>query len=256
MLIEIVNWEKYNPRHDVKSTSWFRVENTFWADPALTPLDCEGKMVWMTLLSFASQRQGGVIDVDTAFIGALLRVVPSKVDDTLKHFQKHGIIKIPTSRKRNVRGSTTSRPRTATDGRTDGTDGTDERTNGSAPHSAADLATAQAWLDHAITEMPWMAKRPSWTVEAFADALSKVSARLELTDGDLRAILEFVRTDEFWRSTACSPEGLLNKSKRNGQRKIDNILVQMRAARPKSVSDAEAIQRWANQDTGGHASGD
>lgn len=119
MKIEIVNWEKYNPRNDVKSTTWFRLENTFWSDPAIFALTNDGRMVWVMLLSLASQRQLPTIQTDLAFVSAVLRIDESVTVAALKHLQAHGKIKMSTLRGRNVRGTAPSRARYDTDGRTD-----------------------------------------------------------------------------------------------------------------------------------------
>jgi hypothetical protein len=83
------------------------------------------------------------------------------------------------------------------------------------------------WLEYALSEMPWMAGKPSWTAERFAQDLEKVKRATQLNDDGLRAILAFVRKDDFWRDKACSPTGLLKKNSA-GLRKIDNIIPRLR----------------------------
>lgn len=107
MIIEIVNWAKYNPRSDVKHTTWFRLENTFWADPAIYRLDNDSKMVWIMVLSLASQKMKGSIDVEPTFISANLNIPLEKVMVSLKHLQDSERIKIPTSRPRHVHVTST-----------------------------------------------------------------------------------------------------------------------------------------------------
>ncbi len=118
MRIEIVNWERYNPRNDVKHTSWFRLENSFWSDPLLTPLNNGGKLIWLLLLSFASQRMNGVIVIDVSFIATIVRMSKKRVNEVIKHFEVCGKIVIHDSNPTN----STLRTRVATDGRTDETD--------------------------------------------------------------------------------------------------------------------------------------
>lgn len=102
MKIEIVNWAKYNPRTDVKNTTWFRLENTFWSDQVIFLLDNDAKMVWFTLLALASQRMSGVVDVEPTFVSAVLRVDVSKVTTTLEHLKVAKKIVYVTSRARNA----------------------------------------------------------------------------------------------------------------------------------------------------------
>jgi hypothetical protein len=79
MIVEIMNWDKFNPRRDVKSTSWFRLQNTFWQDHKFFELDNDGKMVWIALLSTASQEQKGDIEINPDLIGAVLKVGRKKI---------------------------------------------------------------------------------------------------------------------------------------------------------------------------------
>lgn len=114
MRIEIINWSKYNPRSDIKQTSWFRLENNFWSDPVLFDLDSDGKIVWMMLLGLASQRMSAQTLISTGMVSACLRVDEQKVNSILVELQDRKLIKILTSRKRNADVTKTSRGRHAT----------------------------------------------------------------------------------------------------------------------------------------------
>jgi len=66
--IEIINWEKYNGRQDVKSHTWFRMQNDFffaYRSPPLRPLDVT---VFLLLLCVSSRRQGGVVAISRSFL--------------------------------------------------------------------------------------------------------------------------------------------------------------------------------------------
>lgn len=91
--------------------------------------------------------------------------------------------------------------------------------------SEGDLSLALEWLNYAREVMPW---QKSFTQEKFAADLAKVKNRTDLNDDGIRAVLKFVSTDyDFWRNNAVSPIGLLKVGK-NGLRKIDTILSQMK----------------------------
>lgn len=163
MWISITNWDKYNPRADVKHTTWFRLENTFWMDPTLTPLDGEGKLVWVVLLSLASQHQKGVFEVDSYFVSEIAKVTHDKLEAVLKHLQERGKIKIHASRPRHVRVTSTSRTRnagvrirTATERNVTGRNGT-ERDDSCAGHSA----TAESPSPPLTVEVELIAGPPS-----------------------------------------------------------------------------------------------
>jgi len=78
MLITVANWDKFNPRRDLKSTSWLRLQNTFWTDPTFFKLDNDQKMVWISLLCQASQKMTGSIEVDQDLISAVLKIPEKK----------------------------------------------------------------------------------------------------------------------------------------------------------------------------------
>lgn len=165
MRLSITNWDKYNPRSDVKAPSWFRLENDFWMDPALTPLDSDGKIVWITLLSFASKRRSGEIDIDPRFIATVLGITHEKVESTLKHLQSEGRLKILTSRARNVDVTRTLRERdvdvTTRDGTgRDGTgqDGTEQVPAGSPPQEP-ELLVLEGEVIEPEAEKPKAAKK-------------------------------------------------------------------------------------------------
>ncbi len=230
MHIEIVNWSKYNPRGDVKSTSWFRLENTFWANPMLTKLDSDGKLVWIVLLSMASQRQSAVFELDLKFVRSVIGVRMKKLISLLQYFQECEKIRIdcvPASRGRNAHVPL----------RTDGTNETNEtnkkRKEKAGPASAAppdppsDEANlpksettewdtkAAAWLQKAIALHNPMAKPPPPATHAkWADVFGLL--RVDFGEAAVKELLlrifepghpDFV-IDPFWRINVQSPKDL------------------------------------------------
>lgn len=109
-----------------------------------------------------------------------------------------------------------------------------------------DLSIAEAWLEYALEQMPW--RKDAWKTGQFAEDVALLRRRSKLNSDQLMAVLKFVAEDEFWRDKACSPKHLLDKSKRNGQRKIDNILLAMKSKSRSGISGtAQAIQQWAEE---------
>jgi hypothetical protein len=90
--------------------------------------------------------------------------------------------------------------------------------------------------------MPWKCDDKTWTPENFAFAIAKLRRATNLNDDGVVKVLAFIKGDEFWRKNAVSPNGLLRKSDRNGQRKIDNIIVRMRTPINRA---AESAMQWA-----------
>ena len=126
MIIEIQKWDKYNPRKDLKSTSWFRLENTFWTDPAFFDFSNDEKMVWVSILCQASQKMKGSIEISPSQIAALLCIAEKVVITAVDKLSKMSLIST-TSRMEHVHVTPPTRGRTTTNERTNVTN---ERTDG------------------------------------------------------------------------------------------------------------------------------
>lgn len=61
--IRIKNFEKYKGRSDVKNNTWFRLSNRFLEDHEFFDFTSDEKLVWIYLLSIASQKNHGDIHV-------------------------------------------------------------------------------------------------------------------------------------------------------------------------------------------------
>jgi hypothetical protein len=124
MKIEINNWDKYNPRKDVKSSSWFRLENSFLQD--MFSLNSDAKCVFIALMSSASAKNKSCVSVNRDLIAALLCIAPDSVKSALDKLCELKLISDVTDT--NVDGNAI--PVSSPYGRTDGR--TDERTTTSA----------------------------------------------------------------------------------------------------------------------------
>ncbi len=63
--IEIRNWDKYNPRKDIKNPSWFAVSNRMIEDSDIYELSDKEFKAWVYCLSQASiQNKDGLADID------------------------------------------------------------------------------------------------------------------------------------------------------------------------------------------------
>ncbi len=237
MLIEIVNWSKYQPRHDIKSTSWFRLENTFWLDPTLTPLDSDGKLVWIVLLSLASQRQSAVFEVDLMFVRRAIGVRMKKLIETLEHFQANGKIRITppvTLRGRNADVTLRTDETDETDGRYKKNVRCDPETGSEAPAAPAgptsgDKANlpkltftdadmkAATWLQKAVVfHNPAARKVHKANLERWANDFRLMREQDGLADEVVKEALlrlfepehgDYV-ADPFWRIQVQSPAAL------------------------------------------------
>jgi hypothetical protein len=86
--IEVLNWDRFNPRTDSKKPSWFRLENSIATGSSFFGLDCEQKWLWIFILSLTSQSNGEEIRWNAAYVQAHTGIKPSKQFETLEMFEK------------------------------------------------------------------------------------------------------------------------------------------------------------------------
>lgn len=98
--IEILNWEKFNPRKDVTNPSWFRLEHSFMFDPEWDHLDGQEIAVWIYLLAYASFKKP-VFDFDIDTIARKARVTKAKAETAIEKLKDLQCISV-TSRARDA----------------------------------------------------------------------------------------------------------------------------------------------------------
>ncbi len=265
--IEITKWDKYNPRTDAKSWAWFRMQNDFFEDPDLFDVGATGLLCFIYLCCLRSKSgPAAVFKVNPRQMAQKCRCDIKAVlmaIDELAALEKIVIreayvdVRGRTDPNVDVRERPDPYPTNVTERNgTNGTNGTLATVKPprarprvdpkplKATHSESDLAVGSSWLEYALVEMPWKSDDPSWTALAFAEGLAKVRRATGVSDEGLVELLRFVSADDFWRDKACSPAGLLKKSARNGERKIDNILVRMRTKTDRAV---DALSEWVRE---------
>lgn len=85
--IEIKNWDKFNPRKDVKKPTWFRLENDWESDPDFYDYTAEQKLLWIHLLSSASREHGKTgFKLNTVQSAAILKMSEPYLIETLQSF--------------------------------------------------------------------------------------------------------------------------------------------------------------------------
>lgn len=134
--ITIPKWEIYNPRRDLKATTWVRLQNTIFEDPQFFEFTHEELNFWVYILCVASRKQTGSFKIMQAHAERVGRFSPEAIDSALKKLIILGIIEIVedardvdvtrTSRGRNVDVTCTSRTPKVTNGVRNTTN---ERTN-------------------------------------------------------------------------------------------------------------------------------
>lgn len=118
--VTILNWEKFNPRKDLKATNWLRLQNTLFEDPNFFDFDHSELLFWIYLLSIASKKMSGEIRFNQAHaerIGRFNEVTIEEAFARLEEFQCVQITLIP----RHAGVTSTSRARHTTNERTNET---------------------------------------------------------------------------------------------------------------------------------------
>lgn len=90
--LEIKNWEKHNPRTDVKTTKWFKMSNEFFNDPEFYGMSLEGRTVWLFLLCTASKKMKGMIKINTQMVADNLRTGVDSIDFAILELERCGSI--------------------------------------------------------------------------------------------------------------------------------------------------------------------
>lgn len=57
--VSVKNWTKFNPRSDVKSCTWYRQTNDFFADPDFYGASPEVRLLWIYVLCAVSKKMSG-----------------------------------------------------------------------------------------------------------------------------------------------------------------------------------------------------
>lgn len=239
MQIEVINWEKYNPRSEAKAWSWFRLENDFFDDDDLFDLTASQVLVFLFCCCRRSKSGATVFKLNPGQAAQKARTTAEEAVQTIRLLSDRGKIKIHdphvperTSTHVDVRENTDPPPTNVRTYETNGTRRTktpkgvspqlgDESPRG-VPPSPFDLSLADTWAEHALTLIPKLkVDRVKW-----ADAIRLLRTADGLTETELTQTFEWIKADDFWRQNAISPIAIRTRSK-NGLKKIQNIRLRM-----------------------------
>jgi hypothetical protein len=120
MQVEIVNWDKYNPRHDAKKWSWWRFQNDLFDDEDLEDLTKTDIIVFAFLCCRRNKAAKPVFDVKAEKSCKRARCTLNEFIDSANNLENLGLVKIHVRER--TRTNVDVRERTdpyPTDGRTD-----------------------------------------------------------------------------------------------------------------------------------------
>ncbi len=94
ILVKIVNFEKYKGRGDVKHNSWFRCSNRLLEDPDFFEFSHSELMVWIYIMSLASQKNSEVVEVNFAHAERVGRLKKSIVQRAMQKLMGKQILPV------------------------------------------------------------------------------------------------------------------------------------------------------------------
>ena len=263
MKFRIRNFEKYNPRRDQKSCSWFRLENDFVTGQDFHSYAPKEKLAWLLMLGVASKQSSSDVEVELKWWSNATSVRLPNLINFFKKLERdnrveliegyYPVMEIPCA------VSVTDATRLVTL-RTNVTNVTNETRTLHAPipekkprkasplrsevslkkYTDDDFEIGKAWLKFSTGAMTWKKPYAAWTEEKFSEDIAKVRKATELNQDGFFALLNFIENDNFWVKNALVPSGLLRKNS-EGIRKVDTILGQMK---PASLRQHEQMSTW------------
>lgn len=105
--VTILNFEEYKGRKDVTHNSWFRCSNRLLEDPDFYDFSAEEMLVWVYLLSIASQKNSECITISYPHAQSVARLKEKDVNSAIKKLKNIKVISSSTLRRRNAHGTFT-----------------------------------------------------------------------------------------------------------------------------------------------------
>ena len=107
--ISINNWDEYNPRKDLKSMPWFRIQSDIGSSESLFGLKPECKWLFIFLLSHAAKKLTGDFCLEPNYITHYSGVQQSDILKYLKQLETNGLVRITNESDRITNGSVPKR---------------------------------------------------------------------------------------------------------------------------------------------------
>lgn len=149
--ITIPKWVDYNPRGDSKKPSWLRLNNDIFTSQSLFDLTVIEKVIWIFVLTMASQKNSGSLSLNFQYIAHVLQITEDCVKTAIEKLEQLQCLKIDSRDTRTTSAQPTRKPRTKSPATNERTNVTNERdvTNGSAqdePARANLRLTSLVWV--------------------------------------------------------------------------------------------------------------
>lgn len=92
--IRFINWEKYNPRKELKSLSWLRLDADIGFSESLFGLNAESKWLWIFLLSYSAKKNSDTIHIDLDYINYHSSVKKENIFKYVELFISKGLVEL------------------------------------------------------------------------------------------------------------------------------------------------------------------
>ena len=101
--IEINNWDKYQPRKDLKSLSWVRIQSDIFFSETFFELDNNQKLLFFYLMTFAGKKNTNALNLNIEFISSNLKLKSVEIESGLKKLESLSILHIVVSDSSRIR---------------------------------------------------------------------------------------------------------------------------------------------------------
>ena len=135
--IEVLNWEKFNVRSDIKKQTWFRINNDMALGPQFFGLNSDQKWLWIVILSLVSIKNGEKILWNAAYIKQVTGISEDDQNSAIEIFEEFGFLCCSRTRsKSHPNGSVRIRNESVTNPCLHTYIHTDKQTNSDTTHTA------------------------------------------------------------------------------------------------------------------------
>jgi len=100
--VDIINWEKFNPRNDRANHSWFRFQNGFFENQDLFGVSNLGIACFLFILCTASKKGSSKVEISLPYFSALRKATEDEIIECLRDLTKRGVIVTVESRREAV----------------------------------------------------------------------------------------------------------------------------------------------------------
>lgn len=94
MEIKINNWEKYNPKRDQKTYTWFRVNNDILSGQEFSDFEGHEILVWFSIIAEASKKNSGRVSLKLNYIARCARTTLDLARVALEKLINEGMIAV------------------------------------------------------------------------------------------------------------------------------------------------------------------